>query len=64
MDKYIFYIIHNKLFICGRMAGWGTRDPIRDLKLSRLVSSRMVLIRQAGLGSCMMRACVGAGPIE
>ena len=38
------------------MAGWGTQDPIRGLKLSRLVSSRMVLIRKAGLGRCMMQA--------
>ena len=65
MDKYIFCIIHNKLSICDRMAGWGTRDPRRGLKLSHLVSSRMVLIRQAGLGRCMMwarrRTNTGAG---
>ena len=54
MDKYFFRIIHNKILICGRMTGWGTRNPRRGLKLSRLVSSRMVLIQQAGLGCCMM----------
>ena len=33
MDKYLVsdfllnIVIHNTLFICGRMAGWGTRDP-------------------------------------
>ena len=49
-------VIHNTVSICDRMAGWGTRDPIRGLKLSRLVSSHMVLIRQVGLGRCMMWA--------
>ena len=68
MDKYIFCIIHNELLIYDKIDDWGTRDPKRGLKLSRLVSSCMVLIRQAVLGYCMMRArrraCVGAGPIE
>ena len=68
MDKYLFCIIHNELPICNRMAGLGIRDPIRGLKLSRLVSSHMILIWQVGLGRYMMRArwwaCVGAGPIE
>ena len=44
-------VIHNILSICGRMDNRGTRDPRRGLKLSRLVSSRMVLIRRAGLDS-------------
>ena len=62
MDKYLFCIIHNELSICGRMADWGTRDPRRGLKLSCLVSSRMVLIRQVDLGRCMMRvSTVGLG---
>ena len=74
MEKYLAsdflpnIVIHNTLSICGRMAGWGTWDLRRGLKLSCLVSSRMVLIWQADLGLCMMRArrwaCVGAGPIE
>ena len=50
MVKYIFCIIHNELPKYGRMADWGTRDPRRGLKLSSLVSSLMVLIRQADLG--------------
>ena len=57
-------VIHNTHSICGRMAGRGTWDPRRGLKFSRLVSSRMVLIRQAGLGRCMMRAYANAGPIK
>ena len=50
MDKYhvrnflLNIFIHNKLPICGRMAGWGTQDPIQGLELYRLVSSHMVLI--------------------
>ena len=56
MDKYIFCIIYNELSICGRMVGLRTRDPRWGLKLSRFVSSCMVLIRQVDLGSCMMRA--------
>ena len=36
--------IHNKLLICGRMAGWGTRDLRQGLGFFRLVDSRMVLI--------------------
>ena len=55
MDIYIFCIIYNELSICGKMVGWGTWDLRWGLKLSRFVSSRMVLIRQVGLGSCMMR---------
>ena len=31
--------IHNKFPICGRMAGWGTRDPKQSLGLYCLVSS-------------------------
>ena len=66
MDKYLVCIIHNELFICGRMAGWGTRDPKRSLKLPCLVSSLMILIRQAGLGRCVIQvrrwASAGAGP--
>ena len=48
-------IIYNTLFICNKTASWGTWDPIRGLKLSRLISSHMVLIRRASLGRCMMR---------
>ena len=58
---------HNKLPICGRIAGWGTRDPRPDLGFFCLVGSRMVLIWWAVL-SFMRRArrwaCAGAGPIE
>ena len=56
VDKYLLRIfhlnvfIHNELSKCGRMVGWGTWDPIQDLRLSCLDSSRMVLIRQASLG--------------
>ena len=74
VDKYLLrnfrlnVFIHNELSKCGRMAGWGTRDPRRDLKLSRLVSSHMILIRQANLGRFMLwakrLASVGARPIE
>ena len=70
MDKYLLRIfrlnvfIHNELFKCGRMARWGTRDLRRDLRLFRLVSSHMVLIRQAGLGRLMIRANAGIRPIE
>ena len=68
MDKYIFCIIHNELRICSEMAGWGTWDPRRGLKLLRLVSSHTVLIRQTGLDCYMMRArwraFIGARPIE
>ena len=74
VDKYLLrnfllnVFIHNELSKCGRMAGWGTRDPRRDLRLSRLVSFRMVLIRQASLGCFMMWAkqwaSVGTRPIE
>ena len=45
MDKFLFCIIHNELPICDRMADWGDRDPKRGLKLSLLVSSRMVFDR-------------------
>ena len=70
MDKYFFCIMHNELPICGRMADLGTWDPRWGLKLSYLVSFRMVLIRQVGLGRCMMWArrwaarALGTGPIE
>ena len=74
MDKYLLCIfcldvfIYNEPSKCGRMVGWGTWDPIRDLSLSHLVSSCMVLIRQTGLGRFMMwarrSANVGVGPIE
>ena len=74
MDKYILRIfrlnvfIHNELSKCGRMVGWGTRDPIWDLRLSRLDGSCMALIQHANLGCFMMRARqwarVGVGPIE
>ena len=46
--------IHNEFSKCGRIAGWGTRDPIRDLRLSHLDSSRMVLIQQANMGRFMI----------
>ena len=64
MDKYFFYIIHNELLICDMMVGWGTRDPRQGLKLSYLISSRMVLIQQTGLGHCMIRANAGVKSIE
>ena len=56
VDKYLFYVIHNELPICGKMADWETWDPIRGLKLFHLISFRMVLIWQANLGRCMMPA--------
>ena len=74
MDKYavcnflLSIFIHKKLIICGRMVGWGTRDPRQGLGLYRLISSRIVLIWQTVLGLFMMRARrwahVGVGPIE
>ena len=74
MDKYLAFdflpnrVIHNTLFICGRIASWGTRDPIRVLGLYRLVSSRVVLIWWVILGRFMRRArrwaCADAGPID
>ena len=74
VDKYLLHnfhlnvFIHNELSKCSRMVGWGTRDPIWDLRLSRLVSSHMVLIRRASLGRFMMWArlwaSVGAKLIE
>ena len=48
-DFLPYIVIHNTLSICSRIAGWETRDPRRGLKLSHLVSSHMVLIRQADL---------------
>ena len=51
VDKYILHIfrldvfIHYKLFKCDRMTGWGTQDPRRDLRRSRLDSSHMDLIQ-------------------
>ena len=59
VDKYPVHdflpniVIHNILSICGRMAGWGTRDPKRVLGLYRLVGSRVVSIWWAGLGHFM-----------
>ena len=50
MDKYLAsdfllnIVIRNTLSICGRMAGWGTRDPRRVLGFYRLVGSCVVLI--------------------
>ena len=50
MDKYPVsdflpdIVIHNTISICGRMAGWGTRDPKRVLGFYCLVGSRVVLI--------------------
>ena len=70
MNKYILRIfhlnvfIHNELSKCGRMAGWGTQDLRRDLGLSRLDSSCMVLIRLGSLGCFMMLASTGVGPIK
>ena len=68
MDKYLFCIIDNELFICSRMVSWRTWDPIRDLKVTRLISSYMILIWQTGLGCYMMRAkrraYADAGPIK
>ena len=74
MDKYPvsnFFpniVIHNTLSICGRMVGWGTRDPKSVLGLHLLVGSRVVLTQWAALG-CFMRwarrgACGGVGLIE
>ena len=73
MDKYLvgdFFpnIITHNLSICGRMAGWGTRDPIRVLGLYRLVGSHVVLIQWVTLDLFMRWArrwaCVGAGPTQ
>ena len=74
MDKYLLNILflnvltYNKLSKCGRMAGFGTLDSRRDLRLSRLNSLRMDLLQQTSLGRFMMRvmkwARIGAGPIE
>ena len=50
MDKYHAndflpdIVIYNTLSICGRMASWGTWDPIRVLGFYRLVGSCVVLI--------------------
>ena len=49
-------IIHNTLSICGRMIGWGTRDPRQVLGLYRLVGFRVVSIWWAGLGRFIRRA--------
>ena len=46
-------VIHNTLSICGRMTGWGTRDPKWVLGLYHLVGFRMVSIWWAGLGRFM-----------
>ena len=43
-DSFPNKFIHNKLPICGRMAGRGIRDSRRGLGFSGLVGSRMVLI--------------------
>ena len=43
-DFFLNIVIHNTFFICGRMAGWGTRDPRRVLGQYRPVGSRVVLI--------------------
>ena len=68
MDKYLFCIIDNEFSICSRMVSWGTWDPIQGLKVTRLISSRMILIGQTGLGCYMMRAkrraYADAGPIK
>ena len=75
VDKYLLQrifglnvFIHNEFSKCGRIAGWGTRDPRRDLRLSCLDSSCMALIRLANLGRFMMRARrwanAGAGLIK
>ena len=75
MDKYLLprifclnVFIHNEFSKCGRMAGWGTRDPRRDLRLFCLDSFCMALIRQANLGRFMMparrRANAGVGPMK
>ena len=61
-------VIHNTLFICDKMASWGTQDPRRVLGLYRLVGSHVFLIKWAILGHFMRRAkgwaCAGAGLIE
>ena len=36
-------VIHNTLSICGRTAGWGTRDLRRVLLFYQLVGPRVVL---------------------
>ena len=59
MDKYPArdflpnIVIHNTLSICGRMVGWGTRDPRRVLGLYRLVGSCVVFIWWVVLGRFM-----------
>ena len=73
VDKYLEgdlfpnIVIHNTLSICGRVAGWGTRDSERVLRLHRLVGSCVFNI-VGRLGRFMRRArwwaCAGSGPIE
>ena len=43
-DLFPNIVIHNTLFICGRVADWENRDPKQVLRLHCLVSSRVVLI--------------------
>ena len=69
MDKQFFFcIIHNELPICSEMVDCETWYPRRGLKLPCLVSSRMVLIQQAGFDHYMVRvkwlAYAGAKFIE
>ena len=62
MDKYHAreflhnIVIHNTLFICGRIVDWETQNPIRVLGLYRLVDSHVVSIWWAVFGHFMRRA--------
>ena len=49
-------VFHNTLSICGRIAGWGTRDPRRVIRLYHLVGSHVVSIWWVVLGRFMRRA--------
>ena len=74
MDKYHArdflhnIVVHNILSICGRMVGWGTRDPRRVLGLYCFVGSHVILIWWVVLGHFMGQArrwvYVDARPIE
>ena len=50
MDKYHVsdflpnIVIHNTISICGRMVGWGSRDPKWVLGFYHLVGYRVIII--------------------
>ena len=43
-DFLLNIVIQNSLSTCGRMAGWGTRDPRQVLGFYRLVGSCVILV--------------------